>query len=158
MRMFLKQERTQTVSSCKQHITTSYKKKITKKSFHPFHHTLSYKSFLQCLSQCSQQLSVCQMLIYTAHFFFLSITVIRPFTTRTLSWKEDIYKREKQKYRARRSNINGVLAHAFSINTSIFFYLFSFNQMHLKQPWLYSLDSMCCLSGGIFFSLLKKKS
>lgn len=121
MRMFLKQERTQTVSSCKQHITTSYKKKITKKSFHPFHHTLSYKSFLQCSSQCCQQLSVCQMLIYTAHFF-LSITLIRPFTNRTLSWKEDIYKREKQKYRARRSNINGVLAHAFSINTCIFFF------------------------------------
>lgn len=56
-------KRTETFS-CKQHITTSYKKKITKKSLHLFHHVLTYCSFF---SACLTTVNSFQMVFSTVH-------------------------------------------------------------------------------------------
>lgn len=80
--MFLTQERTQTTSSCKQHITTSYKKKITTKSFHPFHQILSYKSFFSARLSAVDSF-VCFRCSFILYIHRLSVPVIKLITHRT---------------------------------------------------------------------------
>lgn len=94
---------------------------------------ISVLSAAQCVSDAH---------LHSTLFFFLSITLKRPFTNRTLTWKVDIYKKEKKIYRAWRSNIYGVQAHAFSINTwmHFFFKLNAFNATLTSQCWLYVLS------------------
>lgn len=150
MRMFLKQERTQTVSSCKQHITTSYKKKITKKSFHPSVTNPFFSAHLSAVSS-----SVCVRCSFTQHTFFYQ-SHLKDLLQIEHSPERWIFTRRRKKYIGHEGQtyMEYRLMHFPSTHGCISF----LNWMHLTQPWLHSVDCMCCLSGGNFYSLHKKKS